>query len=222
MNKLKVSLILILLLFIFTGTVYANDFNSNDTVKIDSSDKEIISQVDQNNNTFADLQKLIDVNEEIDLEMDYIFNKTTDSSLIVNHTITINGNGHILNASNSNRILTINASNVILKNIIFTDGYLKTGNGAAIIWYGNGGTLENCTFTNNEAYYGNAALYLGADYVDVVNCTFKDNIASTAGALFWNGANGVLNNSIFVNNFADGNGLLFRGMVRIIQRIMEL
>ena len=90
MNKLKVSLILILLLFIFTGTVYANDFNSNDTVKIDSSDKEIISQVDQNNNTFADLQKLIDVNEEIDLEMDYIFNKTIDSSLIVNHTITIN------------------------------------------------------------------------------------------------------------------------------------
>ena len=90
MNKLKFSLILILLLFIFTGTVYANDFNSNDTVKVDSSDKEIISQVDQNNNTFADLQKLIDVNEEIDLEMDYIFNKTIDSSLIVNHTITIN------------------------------------------------------------------------------------------------------------------------------------
>ena len=66
----------------------------------------------------------------------------------------------------------------------------STGSGGAIYWDRNiEGRIDNCSFINNSAL-----LLLGASGNDVTG--------GQAGALFWDGVNGTIENSYFANNTA--------------------
>lgn len=131
------------------------------------------------------LGDLIYRNDSIYLNEDISLNKTIN----VKKDLTIDGNGHTIDANNKSRIFNIEeGKTVILKNIIFKNakaskarfGWDK-GYGGAIR---NSGRLElyNCEFIGNNAENGND-ISNGSE-LKIVNCKFSQ---------YSNGRNSILN-----------------------------
>ena len=83
---------------------------------------------DGENSSFADLaDDISNAGSTLDLSKDYIYNSSkdvniSDNGIVISKSIIINGNGHTIDAKGAKRIFEISASNVVLKNIIFTNG----------------------------------------------------------------------------------------------------
>ena len=159
----------------------------------------------KNLNSFSDLYNLISTNESvIYLNKNYNYNFITDArfkeGIIINHNLTIYGNGFTLDGENFVRIFKVQASNVVFKDIVFINSNVFDDGGA--VW-GNS-TSINCTFKNNHANYG-GALYSGS----AINCTFTSNYASSNGGAI---CNGHAINCIFTDNVADACGGAMNGI----------
>ena len=114
------------------------DSVSEYNLSISLTDNEIQGSAD--NGTFTDLQKKInnaDVGSTITLENDYKYNSGfSTEGISINKTLTINGNGHVIDALGQSRIFFINSTKVTLNNILFKNAN-TTDNGGAICWYGD-------------------------------------------------------------------------------------
>lgn len=140
-----------------------------------------------------------------------------EEGILINKSITIDGNGHVLDGRGLTRIFKVINGKVIFKNIIFKDG--SSVQGSAI--KGNA-LVINSTFNDNycrnnlryrepvSSIYGSYSppfyyetRYGGALYgVDAINCTFRNNQADYGGAIF----KGTALNCIFENNYAADYG----------------
>ena len=107
---------------------------------------------------------------DIELQMDIQY-KSSDNlkdGIVIDHDVTINGNGHTINGSGQARIfhVTSNAT-VTFRDITFVNGSTaNTGHGGAI-WAENSKVKAiNCNFIGNNASYGAVA------NVDCENCIF--------------------------------------------------
>ena len=105
---------------------------------------------------FDELQKLIDNasdNGIINLEHNYTYTVGTDTiteGIGISKNLTINGNGFAIDAQGKSRIFNIDGgTNVLLNNILFTNGFSE-GNGGAILAYGNV-DIAGSRFINNTA-----------------------------------------------------------------------
>ena len=163
--------------------------------------------------TFTDLNRTINGNEnsEISLDKNYKYDPNIDSAfingIIINRTLTINGNGFAIDGLNIARTFQINGDNVVVKNINFVSGN-STDKAGAIYWHGNNGFVEGCNFTNNSAKSG-GAIYFDSDGT-VSNCNFNENTVEKShltngfgGAIFFQG-DGKVVSSTFNNNQAKG------------------
>ncbi len=170
--------------------------------------------------SFWDLNRTINGNNdsEITLNQSYRYNPKIDSDfingIIINRTVRINRNNNTINGSDIARIFDITGDNVVLDNIIFTNGNATADTvydfGGTILWSGANGTLSNSTFNNNTAEYGGAIFWDNKDGA-VCNSTFNNNNAIMhGGAINWNNVNGAVSNSTFNNNTAikDGGAIL--------------
>ena len=236
------KLVVILFIFIFSsGMVYAaNETNvdssnpnlvNDDLLKTDIDDSSLC---DGNISQYGQLQKLIDDAGEGDvivLDKNYTFDVNYDShvSIMVNKSITIDGNGFTLNSLKQFNILEVSADNVVLKNINFINGMNPYYPGGAVVWQGvNGtltscnfsdctgsggsavnwdapnGTISNCIFSNNGLDYGCGALCLNDGFISVFNCQFIANYAPRGGALYTtsNSFNCSVKGCLFKNNNA--------------------
>lgn len=131
-------------MFISCSTVCAGDNATNDVVGIDENNvitavdstgtdsisvendniknNQIIGENNKSAGTFDELSSLI-INTSnggtIELEKDYIYNSTTDSSyqngitISKTKTISIDGKGHILDGNSESKIFRVLGSNVI-------------------------------------------------------------------------------------------------------------
>lgn len=144
---------------------------------------------------------------DINLTTDYIFDdlNATDKNggIFIGGTKTINGNGHTIDGASRSRIFTINASNVVLSNIVFKNAYHDFSGdlnwGGAIIWDGVNGTIINCTFINCYSVEAAAILWNG-DGGTVLNCNFdKCTPRDNAGSIKWVGSKGTVSGSNFAN-----------------------
>lgn len=211
-NILFISLIVILL-FIAITSVSAADSNSTDMKNNDIIGKENtithISESSPETHSFSQLNKLINCNNNSDIYLNnnYYFYVDEDSSLVngivINHEVTIHGNGHTLDGANLARIFQVNNKNVILKDIKFLNG--KTpgqSSGGAI----NGDcSVINCIFIHNLANLNGGAMYKGT----AINCIFKENYANFNAENYASGGaihDGTAINCIFENNTAEVNG----------------
>lgn len=188
----------------------------NDILEVDDAvGEEIIC--DSQTGTFNDLSELINGDSDvIELNSDYKYSSTDSvakGGITINRPLTINGNGHTINASNSVRIFIVNSSNVILNNINFINGY-STGSGGAI-----GAnefenlTISNCNFSKNSAQFGGAVLS-SASYTKITNCNFNDNHAdASGGAAYIGGKESVIDNSRFTSNDAVSEDVGYGGAV---------
>ena len=173
--------------------------NSPQDDLISSSENELIasSQDDllstSSKGKFSELQSLIysaPNGGTITLKKDYVYDKACNTTgIIINKSLTINGNGHTLDGLSKSRIFFVmftlnpNAHNkVILKNIVFKNGCTKYYGGAIV----NAGdlTLDKCTFKNNHAKIAAGAVCsIGA--LKCKNSNFYKNTAKgSAAAIF--------------------------------------
>ena len=177
------------------------------------------------------------------MNSDYI--KTNDEiesfklGIVITRNVTINGNGHTIDANNSGRILDFKGCNVVLKNINFVNANFNSY-GIAVRTRDCGTTIiSNCTFANNIGYAAGAVhCYGGTCFIDdcnfvnnnatgdsggalliekceaqVSNCNFTGNTAiNGGGALWWNIGDGIISNCNFVENNAKwGGAAIFTG-----------
>lgn len=128
--------------------------------------------------------------------------------IVIDKALTIDGSGYTIDANSSARIFNVTADNVVIKNVVFTNGYCKDGTGQAgcVLWSGDNGQLINSTFTDSYAKIGGAVLWYGIDGL-IDGCKFISNEAmSTAGAVYWNTTRGNINNSYFSKNHVTTKG----------------
>ena len=231
----KFILLLFIIFFVSMSLVSASD-NDNQTLMIDDNTDTVLSVDDSQNfdlsidestpdnytasvGTFTELQDLIwasTAGDTITLDKDYeVDSALSRQHIIIDRSLTINGNGHTLDGKNTKRIFYIEpqSTNTVLKNINFVNGYNKEA-GAAIFWRADNGVLTDCTFTNNIANQNGGAVYWSADKGTATNNIFKNNKAGveklssyqSGGAIYWEGNDGKASNNQFLDNYALTNG----------------
>ncbi|WP_407381262.1 hypothetical protein [Methanobrevibacter sp.] len=193
------------MLILSVGAVSANDDISENEIAI--SDSDVIGA------SFSDLQTIIneDTSGEINLTEDYAFG-SSDESIFINKEITINGNGHIINANGASSVFNITGSNVVLNNLTITNINITTAKTNAILWNGDNGKLINCDISDNcVSQFLGAIVYWNATGGLIDGCTFTNNDLSSNQApisypVLWFGDDGVISNSVFINNSGTVNG----------------
>ncbi|MBE6502195.1 MAG: hypothetical protein E7Z79_07105 [Methanobrevibacter thaueri] len=178
------------------GNVTNCTFNGNSNPEIYPNNR-----TSDTNSTFTELKDLIDSansGDTIDLSGYYY---GSGSSISIDKTVTLRGIGEtVLDAKGLSSILSVSANNVRIENIKFVNGQNSGNWGGAIHWEGDSGVLINSTFVNNAASWG-AGIFWWAQDGYMANCTFENNTAERyGGALYVNGENLRMLNSLFKNN----------------------
>ncbi|ADC46190.1 adhesin-like protein [Methanobrevibacter ruminantium M1] len=165
--------------------------------------------------TFFDLDYIINANNNntIVLDRDYTYNSTFDynftDGIVIDRPVTIIGNGHTINAAEMVRIFHIQADNVKIKNITFTNA-ISNGYGGAIYWQGANANLSSCLFENNSAVMAGAVAFYGSTGSIVSDCSFMNNSANNGGAIMWQVSDdSVVSDCSFMNNSAIQGGAIY-------------
>ena len=117
--------------------------------------------------TFWDLNQTINgnTNDTITLDKNYAYNPASDSAFIegiaITRQVTINGNGHTIDAKGQACILLVICDNVNINNVTFLNGKFS-GHGGAI-FFDSTGTVTNCNFTDNTASNNGGAVYFNSN-----------------------------------------------------------
>lgn len=219
-KETKFLVIALLVLFISIGAVCAqeNVTLDNDIDSIDDVETPILAQeettdfvsADEEAGDFGELKNLISTSvsgSEIKLTKNYTHvsgDGVYSSGITIDKKLTIDGNGHTVDASGLGRIFRVTGSNVVLKNINFINGYSSWDVGVGVYASGSNFKVINSTFKNHVGY-GASALYLTGDYANVIGCTFVGNQATyeKASAIFLQGNFGNIINSTFDHNVGD-------------------
>ena len=220
----------------FTGT-YTASKEGNLTVSVNANNiltSAIVNTANitskQKDPVFKSIAELINSTSEggtLYLTQNYTFSSSTDedyaAGILINKSITIDGQGFTINGNNLARSFYVNASGVVFKNITFIK--CKSDNGGAIysasdvtiehcnFSYNNaenggaaylaGGNINNSIFTNNSATYGGAVYY--SERGNVTSTEFINNTAATSGGAIYFEKKGYITNSTFTNNVATEN-----------------
>jgi len=107
---------------------------------------------------------------------------------------------------NGGAVLWIGSDGLIYNNT-FKNNYAHVFGGAVFIRDNNNITINLCKFDNNGANNSGGALnfYNNSKNGRIINSEFTNNYANrSAGAIYWFGTNGIMYNSIFINNTATG------------------
>ena len=215
-------LCLILILFFSSTNVFANDVNETNLAMdtevsvVEDTDNSNIFALSENDlletssGTFTELQNKINNASEgstITLENDYIYDNGFDGEGIsISKTLTIQGNGHSIDALKQSRIFKITASNIVLTNLTFKNGYSNSG-GAIYVSGGSSNHSFDCYFVNNSANYGGAVYFNTVSEGNKFYGFFVNNSANNGGAIvFHSGLNNCIFNASFYNNIAKGSG----------------
>ena len=172
-----------------------------------SSDNEI-SAMDAG--TFTALQEKIDnagAGSTIYLENDYKYDQGFSSDgIVINHKITIDGNGHTIDALGKSRVFDIHAY-LELKNINFINGY---NNVSSFLYAGKYGSyqtsptinIDSCNFSDST---GGPAIVFGGE-MEVYNSNFNNN---NNGAIRGSCTHLTVKDSKFSNNYADDGAAIY-------------
>ena len=233
----RIMLITLLLLAIFTiGAISAADNmtdegvleeNTSDELELNDNANEYIVSSEQDeiigatdDRTFTALQKKINDAPDgstITLENDYVYDDGFDTNGIeITKQITINGNGHTINALSKSKIFLVK-SNSVFNNIKFVNGYSyfgaaidveygETRQGYNIIPVYYDVTINNCNFQNNVAERCGGAIGVADNSkVNIFNSVFTQCSADYYGGAIYGGHINVAN-SVFTNNKANQEG----------------
>ena len=183
------------------------------------------------------------------LTKDYAFNSQNDGKYadgidIAIDNLTVDGQGHTVNANNKARVFNIKADNVVLKNINIINGNAPS-HGGAIYWEGLNGTVANCLFKDcsspnsggailfrhaarieNSRFTGNRAYFGGGinfdDESEIVACIFEDNYARyLGGGVYTLKQSNIVNSRFRDNEAGDGGGIYLESTGTIDNTVFE-
>lgn len=213
MKKEIFLIILVVLTLMSMSSIHASDLE-NKTVENDQLITiDNITVNDENPpGTFDDLRE--DINQlspgdVFNITRDYHFNGSQCSPngenrgiAISLNNITINGNGHTIDANHQSAFFVIKGDNVKIYNLTFVNGEFH-GMATKMSVYTKDSTSDLVTY-----YYTNDASPI--DWVGyggvIANCIFYGNVATNGAAITWEGNGGLIRNTLFLNNYARGVG----------------
>ena len=189
----KILLIMSLILFISIAGVSAEDLN-----------QDISLMQSPDGGTFAELQDKInnvDEGSTIKLENNYTYEDSfKDGYITISKNITVDGDGHTIDAKSASGIFNINAAGVVLNNINFVNAVSDNGVGGAI-YSTDTLSINNCIFTDSIA-----PIYSESD-LTVINSTFKGNVNDYNGGAIYSSGSLTVKDSVFTGNVANyGSG----------------
>lgn len=231
MRNFKFLMVLVILLAgcICIGSAFAT--NVTDISDVSVSDVTITDEVEivyddsiQNNAEFTSLQSnegnFIDLKQKIYnaidgdtilLDKNYKYLESDDmlEGVIINKTLTIDGQGNTIDGSNLARVFNVSANNVIIKNINFIDcSAIKEG--GVIYWFGVDGSVSGCNFTDCSAEFGGAIEWYEIANGSVSGCNFTDCSAIWGGAIDWDDSpDGSVSGCSFVDCSASFGGAIY-------------
>ena len=206
---------MVVLLSVSVVSAASTDFNN--TTQKSNRGTELLG--DSSTGSLSDLrQNISDAGSTLNLTKNYVYNSSTDSSvptagIELSKPIIIDGNGYTIDANNFGRIFNINASDVILKNIIFINSHYAGKGGAIFVCQGNTGIIfDNCSFIDNYAEEGSGIYSNSPINMSGSNFTHNGYDASSyslnGGAVFIN-AMAYIEGSYFYNNAASYGGAIY-------------
>lgn len=232
----KIMLISIFLLAILSLSSVSAQDNLTD-IASETHATDIVSEIepDSSNNssnesidigTFDELDYEIQKTNEtglLKLEKDYEYASGSTDGILIDKSITIDGQGHTLNGKYMSRIFNIQFDyetpiSVTLMNINFINGNHDSSGGAISLNennsaygdfpdYPNYFYINSCNFTDNSAANGGAIF--SETWTSIYNCKLIDNSANeNGGAIIFSGP-GYLTNSNLTDNFAKNGGAVF-------------
>lgn len=193
-------MVIILISLFAVSAVNAQDNITCDNDVVNSDDGEVLTDSPKN---FTYLNSVINSNNDSNIYLgnDFQFDENSDTDfkdgVVINRSVNIFGNGHIIDALNKSRIFNIVADNVFINGITFVNG--NSYNGGAISGHSYG--VIQCTFKSNHADNYGGALFNG--YAE--NCRFENNYAPYGGAIY----NGSSLGSTFESNHASYAGAIY-------------
>lgn len=245
MKVLKI-LIVMLVLIMSVGAVCAADTLSDDTTGGGSSDT--LAAAPENvyavgDGSFSDLKNEIgNATDVLDLSRDYVFNNGTDESkgiTITDQNLTINGNGHKIDANNMSRIFIFDGGNVILNNLTLINANRDLG---SVFGISNGAcvttkdvTIKDCVadtgviYIQGGAYYSNndkildststeaGVIKIVSGYLELDNAFMMSSKDLTGGFIYTEDSPITVSNSIFANTTSKYTAAI-RGAGRLIVR----
>lgn len=136
------------------------------------------------------------------------------------HTLTIEGQGHVLDGRGSVQIMKIitsalnndTGSDITIRNLTFQNGYSTIDGGGLYVWTEAADiTIENCTFSNNTSDNrtgGGAWIGTDSGTPKLINNTFNNNSARYGGGAYVGTDSGtaILTNNTFNSNSAQIEG----------------
>lgn len=159
-------------------------------------------------NTFTSLNEEITHTDEVNINKDYVYDYDIDTNFyengisIVNRSIKINGNNHIIDASDIDTIFNIDNSKVEINNLT-----LKNVMKESIILENSVLTTKNVVF--DSEYNDYQAIHMTSSSYFSDDDTFLNNNAKKGSAIY--GGNSILslNNARFANDKNNTWGLIF-------------
>ena len=176
-----------------------------DAETLESNDGDVLKD-DYSETSFKALNRTIHeaTGLEIELDNNYTYDGSSDSEfrngIILNKSITINGNGKTISGSGQARIFNITSGAVVtIKNLNLINANAE--NGGAIYVDHAKLTITDSSLTHNKATRG-AAIYNDEGTVIIDNVIFTNNyVEKYAGAIYNEGRLTVIN-ALFENNTA--------------------
>ena len=168
----------------------------------------------EDDGTFTALQNKINNAGEGDtiyLDKDYHYNDNFGNAegVKITKSLTINGNGHVIDGLDKSRLIQVNDSyDVVLKDITFKNGHSLSG-GAIALANLDSFSVIGCSFENNYAdYFAGAIFSARTDTISVEKCCFRENtVDNDGGAIFFQHVGtSSFEGCSFINNIASDCG----------------
>lgn len=184
-----------------------NDFQNseNEVLKIESE-----SESDFSGSNFTSLQSKIDVvssGSVINLKNNII--QDGNSPIVISKPITINGNGHTIDANQKSGIFSIIQGPVILNNITLINA--NGTKGGAVYNENCHVTMTNIDFANNTGTSGGAIYNYEQGFVEIRYSNFTNNAGKKCPAIYNLGKMNI-EDSIFTRNFGVYMGSAIRNL----------
>jgi len=119
------------------------------------------------------------------------------------------GTSTVVDGNHATRCFYLSHSNAVLDGFVITRGYASCGGG---VFCSRGGTICNCTITDNNASYSGGGIYVYQGGLRVENCLIEGNSAlSYGGGLYCDSSTPRIQNCTIADNNAVAGGAIYNG-----------
>ena len=205
-----------------------------------SSNQDMPFKKSKSKRNFKYLDDLIKKgSDEIVLDSDIILDDGEEFEyplgIILDKNITIDGNGHTIDARQKTKIFNVfNVDCITLKNMTLKNGYARgigyginsyPTRGGAISIYDGDFRIHNVSFIANMALGGGGAIYNKSSWLSLSESSFSDNLAKGCGGVIFNESNEfIISETEFSGNAANKDGGViynYRGKLNLLKVVFS-